>query len=168
MKLKGIEASTGPLGQGLSIACGMAISLKQQKRKNTVYILMSDGECDSGQMWEAVMTANKYKLDNLVAFIDRNNCQIDGTCDVVMPTEPLADKFISFGWKAFHADGHDTDSLLGAVESAKQVRDQPSIIIASTVKGHGVSFMENSYEWHSASITDEQCEKALADLEARR
>ena len=167
MKLKGIEASTGPLGQGLSIACGMAISFKQQKRDNTVYILMSDGECDSGQMWEAAMTANKYKLDNIIAFIDRNNCQIDGTCDEVMPTEPLSDKFISFGWEVFQADGHDTDSLLGAIEKAKEVKEKPSVIIAVTIKGHGVSFMENRYEWHSGSISDEQYQTALADLEAR-
>jgi len=167
LKLKGIEASTGPLGQGLSIACGMGISFKQQDRSNRVYIIIGDGECDSGQLWEAAMTAAKYKLNNIIAFIDRNNCQIDGTCSEVMPTEPLVDKFTSFGWKAFQADGHDTDSLLSVIDKAKQVKEKPSVIIASTIKGCGVSFMENRYEWHSGKITDEQYKKALADLEAR-
>ena len=167
LKLKGIEASTGPLGQGLSIASGMAISLKQQRRSNSVYILMSDGECDSGQSWEAAMTAAKYRLDNLLAIVDRNNCQIDGTCAEVMPTEPLWEKFASFGWEPILSDGHDTDALLRAISVAKRTKDKPSVIIASTIKGRGVSFMENRYEWHSGNVTKEQCELALAELEAR-
>jgi transketolase len=167
LKLKGIEASTGPLGQGLSIACGMAISLKQQRRSNSVYILLSDGECDSGQLWEAAMTAAKYRLDNLLAIVDRNNCQIDGTCAEVMPTEPLWEKFASFGWEVMQADGHDTEALLRAISVAKRTKDKPSVIIAATIKGYGVSFMENRYEWHSGNITKEQYELALAELEGR-
>ena len=167
LKLKGIEASTGPLGQGLSIACGMAISLKQQRRPNSVYILLSDGECNSGQLWEAAMTASKYRLDNLLAIVDRNNCQIDGTCAEVMPTEPLWEKFASFGWQVIQADGHDTDDLLRAISVAKRNKDKPSVIIAATIKGYGVSFMENRYEWHSGSLTNEQCELALAELEGK-
>lgn len=164
LKLKGIEASTGPLGQGLSIACGMAISLKQQRLSNRIYILLGDGECNSGQVWEAVMTAAKYQLDNIIAIIDRNNCQIDGCCDEVMPMEPLREKFSAFGWLALQADGHDIGSLLEAIKRAGESRNKPSVIIARTVKGRGVSFMENRYEWHSGSITAEQYEQAIAEL----
>ena len=167
LRLKGIEASTGPLGQGLSIACGMALSLKQQNRNNCVYIVLGEGECDSGQVWEAAMTATKYKLDNIIAIIDRNNCQIDGNCAEVMPTEPLSEKFSSFGWNVLQADGHDTASLLTALGAARRNKGKPSVIIALTVKGHGVSFMENRYEWHSGKLSQEQYERALADLEGR-
>jgi transketolase len=167
LRLSGIEVSTGPLGQGLSVACGIGISLKQQKRSNHVYVLTGDGELDSGQVWEAAMTAAKYSLDNLTVFVDRNNCQIDGTCDEVMPTEPLAAKFSAFGWQVFEANGHDISSLLEAVEQAGKTIGEPSVIIARTIKGFGVSFMENRFEWHSGSITDEQYDKALADLEEK-
>lgn len=168
VKLKGIEASTGPLGQGLSIACGMGISLKQQKRNNRVYIVMGDGECDSGQLWEAAMTASKYKLDNLTAVVDRNNCQIDGICDEVMPLEPLRDKFVSFGWEVFDTDGHDIDSLLNAFDAAAQVKGKPSVIIARTIKGRGISFMENRYEWHSGKLSKSQYEQALEELGVKK
>jgi transketolase len=164
LKLKGIEASTGPLGQGLSIACGMVISLKQQQRNNRVYVLMGDGECDSGQLWEAAMTAGKYELDNLTVIVDRNNCQIDGTCDEIMPLEPLGDRFKAFGWEVFGADGHDTDALLNAIEAAAHVKAKPSVIIAETVKGKGISFMENRYEWHSGKLSPEQYEQAAKEL----
>ena len=164
LKLPGIEASTGPLGQGLSIACGMAISLKQQRRPNRVYVLAGDGECNSGQLWEAAMTAAKYRLDNLVLIVDRNGCQIDGCCDEVMPMEPLGDKFAAFGFRVFQADGHDVGSLLRALEQAGASRDAPSVIIARTVKGRGVSFMAGRYEWHSGSLTAEQFEQGIAEL----
>jgi len=165
LKLKGIEASTGPLGQGLSIACGMGISLKQQRRTNRVYILLGDGECDSGQVWEAAMTASKYKLDNLIAIIDRNNLQIDGFCDEIMPTKPLGEKFASFRWEVFHADGHNVDSLLKVYDLARKVKRRPSVIIAKTVKGYGVSFMENLAEWHSGGVNEEQYKNAIEELE---
>jgi transketolase len=168
LKLAGIEASTGPLGQGLSLACGMAIALKQQARANRVYVLMGDGELDSGQVWEAAMTASKYGLDNLTALVDRNRCQVDGTTRDVMPTEPLADKFAAFGFRVFHADGHDTGSLLEAVRQSRRTRDKPSVVLARTVKGRGVSFMENRFQWHSGSVTPEEYARALADLEERR
>jgi transketolase len=164
LKLKGIEASTGPLGQGLSIACGMGISLKQQQRDNRVYILMGDGECDSGQLWEAAMTAGKYQLDNITAIVDRNNCQIDGNCDEIMPLEPLGDRFAAFGWHVFEADGHDIDSLLNAIEAAAHVKNKPSVILANTVKGKGISFMENRFEWHSGALSAEQYEQAAREL----
>jgi len=165
LKLKGIEASTGPLGQGLSIACGMGISLKQQIRANRVYVLLGDGECNSGQVWEAAMTASKYKLDNLIAVIDRNNLQIDGFCDEVMPTKLLGKKFASFGWEVFYADGHNIDSLLKAYDLAKKVKGRPSVIIAKTIKGYGVSFMENKAEWHSGGVNEEQYNTAIEKLE---
>lgn len=165
LKLKGIEASTGPLGQGLSIACGIGISLKQQIRANRVYVLLGDGECNSGQVWEAAMTASKYKLDNLIAIIDRNNLQIDDFCDEVMPTKPLGEKFASFGWEVFHADGHNIDSLLKAYDLARKVKRRPSVIIAKTVKGYGVSFMENLAEWHSGRVSEEQYKTAIEELE---
>jgi transketolase len=167
LKLPGIEASTGPLGQGLSLACGMAIGLKQQERSNHVYVLTGDGELDSGQVWEAAMTAAKYGLDNLTVFVDRNSCQVDGTTEDVMPTEPLGAKFTAFGFQVFHADGHDTESLLEALRHALGTSKKPSVIIARTVKGYGVSFMENRFQWHSGSVTPEEYEKALADLEER-
>jgi transketolase len=164
LKLKGIEASTGPLGQGLSIASGMGISLKQQHRSNRVYILMGDGECDSGQLWEAAMTASKYKLDNLTAIVDRNNCQIDGTCDEIMPLEPLGDRFTAFGWEVFTVDGHDIDALEKALDAAVRVKNKPSVIIANTIKGRGISFMENRFEWHSGALSKEQYEQAAKEL----
>jgi transketolase len=164
LKLKGIEVSTGPLGQFLSIACGMGISLKQQSKKNCVYILLGDGECNSGQVWEAAMTASKYNLDNLAAIIDRNNYQIDGPSEEVMPLEPLKDKFISFGWHVFHSDGHDPKSLIEAFHSARQQSGKPSVVIANTKKGYGVSFMENRQEWHSGKVTREQYEIGCAEL----
>lgn len=167
LKLAGIEASTGPLGQGLSLACGMAVGLKQQARSNHVYALMGDGELDSGQVWEAAMTASKYGLDNLTVFVDRNSCQVDGTTDDVMPTEPLADKFTAFGFRVFNADGHDTESLLDAVRQSLATPAKPSVILARTVKGYGVSFMENRYQWHSGSVTPEEYKRALADLEEK-
>jgi len=164
LKLKGIEASTGPLGQGLSLAAGMGISFKQQHRKNKIFIIMGDGECDSGQVWEAAMTAAKYKLDNLISIIDRNNLQIDGTCDEVMPTGSLEKKFSAFGWKTFSAEGHDISSLIGSIEKAEKVKDKPSVIVAKTVKGYGVSFMENRPEWHSGGLTEEQYKIAISEL----
>lgn len=165
LRLKGIDASTGSLGQGLSIACGIGISLKQQIRANRVYVLLGDGECNSGQVWEAAMTASKYKLDNLIAIIDRNNLQIDGSCIEVMPTEPLGEKFTSFGWEVFHVDGHNIDSLLKACDLARKVKRRPSVIIAKTVKGYGVSFMENLAEWHSGEVNKEQYKTAIEELE---
>lgn len=167
IKLKPVELSTGPLGQGLSMACGIAISLKQQKKANQVYILLSDGELDSGQVWEAAMTAAKYKLDNMIAIIDRNNSQIDGSVEEIMPTDPLDLKWKAFGWEVFTADGHSMESLISAIDSAKIKNSLPKIIIAGTIKGFGVSFMENRPEWHSGKVDKEQFELGLKELKNR-
>lgn len=164
LKVKGIEASTGALGQGLSIACGMAISLKQQKKTNGVYIVLGDGELDCGQVWEAAMTASKYCLDNILAIVDRNYLQIDGSTEDVMPLDPLDKKFSGFGWNVYFANGHDIESLLTIINEAKKSKGKPSVIIAKTIKGRGISFMEGKWEWHSGKVTPEQYKDCLAQL----
>ena len=165
LKLKSIEASTGALGQGLSLTCGMAISLKQQNMKNMIYIIFGDGELNSGQVWEAAMLASKYKLDNIIGIVDRNYLQIDGSTEKVMPLDPLEDKWTSFGWNVLNADGHDIQSLIYALDNAKKVKNRPSIIIARTTKGKGISFMENKWNWHSGKITKEEYKICLSELE---
>jgi len=167
LKLDGIEASTGPLGQGLSIGVGMGIAFRQQGRPNRVYVLSGDGECDSGQLWEAVMSASKYRLGNLILIVDRNNLQIDGTCDEIMPTEPLDARFASFGWNTRRVDGHSTEEIdrtIRELHGEQESDSRPAVIIAKTVKGRGVSFMENRVEWHSGGISREQYEQAVREL----
>ena len=164
LKLRGIEVSTGPLGQGFSIGCGMAIGLQKFGRPGRVYALLGDGELNSGQVWEAVMTAAKYRLGNLVAIVDRNGCQIDGETDDVMPLEPLAPKFTAFGWGVQEIDGHDVVAILEALRQAQSIPAAPQVIIARTVKGRGVSFMEGRYEWHSGQVSEEQARQASAEL----
>ncbi|MBM3705147.1 MAG: transketolase [Actinobacteria bacterium] len=166
-KLESIELSTGPLGQGLSMACGIAISLKQQNKNNRVYVLISDGELNSGQTWEAAMLASKYKLDNVIAIIDWNKSQVDGPTGEVMPTDPLDSKWKAFGWQVFKTDGHSIGSIIAAIDSAKIRNSIPKVIIASTVKGFGVSFMENNAEWHSGKLDREQFELGLKQLQDR-
>ena len=165
LKVQGIDYSSGPLGQGLSVACGMAAAAKQDGKDLYVYTLLGDGELDEGQVWEASMTAGHYKLDHLIAFVDRNRNQIDGTTEDVMTLEPLADKWAAFGWHVQVIDGHDTDAIKAAVEAAKAAAGRPSVIIANTVKGKGISFMENQYKWHSGQITPEQFAIGCKDLE---
>lgn len=161
----GVEASTGALGQGLSVAIGMALAEKLDKKNNyRIYCVLGDGECDSGNIWEAAMTASKFKLDNLVAIVDRNKLQLDGFTEDVMPLYPLDKKFGSFGWCTFKADGHDVSDLLKKIKKAKRLKGKPSMIIADTVKGKGVSFMENKVEWHGAPLTPELAEIALKEL----
>lgn len=167
LKVQGIDYSSGPLGQGLSVACGMAASAKLDRKSTTVYALMGDGELDEGQVWEAAMTAGHYKLDNLIAFVDRNMNQIDGSTEDVMALEPLADKWRAFGWSVQEVDGHDVDAIVAAIDRAKASKGKPSMIIANTIKGKGVSFMENQYKWHSGQITEEQYAQGLRDLEGR-
>ena len=164
LKLKGIDVSTGALGQGLSIACGMAIALKYDKKDNYVYIIMGDGEINSGQVWEAAMTASKYSLNNIIGFIDRNHLQINGSTEEVMPLEPLKDKWVSFGWNVLNANGHDIEALIEAINLAKQNKKKPNIIIAETIKGCGVSMMEGKWEWHSGKITEEQFKNCIYEL----
>lgn len=162
----GVDMSTGSLGQGLSAAVGMAIAGKMDSAAYRVYALMGDGEIEEGQIWEAAMSAAKYKLDNLCGIVDVNGLQIDGRTADVMPLEPLDAKFAAFGWNVIKADGHDFDSLRAALAAAKAEKGRPSVILAKTVKGKGVSFMENDPGWHGKAPNAEQYEQAMAELNA--
>lgn len=163
-KTPGVDMSTGSLGQGLSAANGMALAGKLDGKDYRVFVLLGDGEVAEGQIWEAAMAAAHYKLDNVTAVLDLNGLQIDGPTDSVMCTSPLAEKWRSFGWQVFEVDGHDVDALLAAFAKAKRVKDRPSIILAKTVKGKGVSFMENQAGWHGNAPSVEQGEQALKEL----
>ena len=167
-KLPGIEASTGSLGQGLSIANGMALAAKLDRKLYNVYVMLGDGEIEEGQVWEAAMFASHYKLDNLIAFLDRNRLQIDGETEQVMSIEPIADKWKAFGWEVREINGHDFKEIVDAVEWAKQVKGKPTMIIAHTVKVKGVSFMEGSVHFHGKPPNDEEYRIALQDLDAER
>lgn len=164
--VKGVDMSTGSLGQGISAAVGMALAGKLAKKDYRVYALLGDGEIAEGQVWEAAMAANKFHLDNLCAVIDLNGLQIDGTTEEVMPTEPVDKKFESFGWHVIKIDGHDFEQIDQAFEEAKATKGQPTVILAKTVKGKGVSFMENQAGWHGKAPNDEQFAQARAELEA--
>jgi transketolase len=159
-----LEASTGSLGQGLSIAIGAALGLRLDKKDNRVYCLMGDGEQQEGQIWEAAMSAAHYKLDNLCGIVDRNRLQIDGFTKDVMNYEPLEKKWESFGWHVITVDGHDIPELISAFEQAKRIKGKPTVVIADTIKGKGVSFMENVAIWHGQAPNDEETKKALNDL----
>ena len=159
----GIEISSGPLGQGLSQACGLAIALKSDKKKGHIYCLLSDGEQQEGQTWEAYMLAAKYHLSNLTAIIDRNMIQIGGNTEEIMPLENLVKKIEAFGWKTYEMDGHNFKKIIRTVKQAKQDK-QPSAIIAHTVPGKGVSFMEGNSSWHGKAPTQEQAKQAISEL----
>ncbi|PIN87025.1 transketolase [Candidatus Woesearchaeota archaeon CG10_big_fil_rev_8_21_14_0_10_44_13] len=159
-----IEASTGSLGQGLSIAIGMALGLRISDIRSRVYCMIGDGELDEGQVWEAAMSAAHYELDNLCAIIDNNGLQIDGWNEEIMNTAPLPDKFRAFGWHVIEIDGHDMSEILGAFHDAERMKDKPTVIIAETMKGKGVKFMENKVEWHGKAPTKEQAVIALREL----
>lgn len=163
-KVSGVEVSTGSLGQGLSIANGMALSAKIYKKDFRVYTLLGDGEVQEGQVWEAAMTAAHYKLDNLLAFIDCNNLQIDGNVTDVMNIEPLDKKFEAFGWNVIKIDGHNFEEILNAADESKKVKGKPTVVIAKTVKGKGVSFMENQCKFHGVAPTDEETVQAVKEL----
>ncbi|HEY59970.1 MAG TPA: transketolase [Anaerolineae bacterium] len=165
-KTPGIDFTTGSLGQGLSGGVGMALGLKRKKPSTHVYVLLSDGELNEGQVWEAAMAAAKFKLDNLTAIIDYNDLQLDGYCHEVMPFEPLREKWLAFNWQVFEMDGHDMGNILDTIEKAKRIKDKPSVIIAHTVKGKGVSFMEDKCDWHGKSPNDEQFVQAMKELGA--
>ena len=163
----GVDMSTGSLGQGISVAVGMALAGKLQQKDYRTYAILGDGEIAEGQVWEAMMAAAKYKLDNFCAIVDVNGLQIDGrTCDV-MPTEPLDEKFASFGAHVIKIDGHDFDAIKAAFAEAKTVKGKPAVILAKTVKGKGVSFMENNAGWHGKAPNAEQFAQAKAELEAK-
>ncbi len=160
----GVENSAGPLGQGISVAIGHALAAKLDKLDYTVYCSLGDGELNEGQVWEALMSINKFKLNNLICFVDRNDVQLSGDTKDIMPIEPLKDKFESFGTNVIEANGHDFDKIINAFDSAKN-SGKPSVIIFKTVMGKGVSFMEGSYKWHGIAPDDDQLAKALEELE---
>ncbi len=161
----GVEMSTGSLGQGLSAANGMALAGKLDKASWRVHVLLGDGEIQEGQIWEAAMAAAHYKLDNLVAFLDHNGLQIDGAVSNIMSVEPVADKWRAFGWHVIEIDGHNYQQIIAALDEAKGVKGKPTMIIAETVKGKGVSFMENEVGWHGNAPKPEELDQALSELE---
>lgn len=165
-KVAGVEASTGSLGQGISWAVGMALASKLDRRDYRVYALLGDGEIEEGLVWEALMAAHHYKLDNLTAFLDHNGLQIDGPICEVMSPEPVTDKFKAFGWETLVVDGHDPRQIMAALDQARSTKGHPTIIVADTVKGKGCSFMENKVEWHGTAPSKEQALLALAELDA--
>ncbi|WP_102399082.1 transketolase [Haloimpatiens massiliensis] len=160
----GIDMSTGSLGQGISAAVGMALAGKLDNKAYRVYALLGDGELGEGEVWEAAMSAAHYKLDNLTAFVDFNGLQIDGKCEEVMNSNPIDDKFKAFGWHVITIDGHDFEQIIKAIEEAKNTKDKPTVVICKTVKGKGVSFMENQAGWHGSAPSREQCEEALKEI----
>jgi transketolase len=165
-KTPGIEVSGGSLGQGLSIATGIALATKLNKESNRTYCMMGDGETQEGQIWEAAMAAGHHKLDNLCAILDYNHLQIDGRVEDVMNIHPVTDKWRAFNWNAIEIDGHDVAEVENAFKQAEEYKGKPTIIIASTVKGKGVSFMENNASWHGAAPNKQQLESALVQLQA--
>ncbi|MBQ8041381.1 MAG: transketolase [Lachnospiraceae bacterium] len=160
----GVDMSTGSLGQGISTAVGMAIAGKLDNKDYRVYTVLGDGEIQEGQVWEAAMMAGHKKLDNLVAVVDNNGLQIDGDIADVCSPYPIDEKFAAFGWHTINIDAHDFDAIRAAFNEAKATKGQPTVIIAKSIKGKGVSFMENQASWHGVAPHDEQCEKALAEL----
>ena len=165
-KIPGWDMSAGSLGHGLPVAMGMAIAGKYDKKDYRVYCIIGDGESGEGSVWEAALSAPKFKLDNLIAFTDRNRLCVDGPTEEVLPLEPLREKWEAFGWEVFEMNGHDMAEILCTVEAAKaSANGKPKMIIMNTVKGKGISFMENVRSWHGASITDEQYQQILKELE---
>ncbi len=162
--LPGIETTSGPLGEGISQSIGMALAARMDNKRHQIYCLTSDGEHQEGNTWEAIMFAAKYKLDNLTVVIDRNNIQIDGTTENVMPLETLRLKYESFNWYVIETDGNNLEGFVDAVRQARSVHEQPSVIIAHTIPGLGVDFMENNYLWHGKSPDEKQAKEALSEL----
>lgn len=163
----GVDMSSGSLGQGISTACGMALAGKLDNKSYKVYSILGDGEIEEGQVWEAAMFAAHYKLDNLVAIVDRNGLQIDGPITEVCSPEPITDKFTAFGWHVITMDAHDFDSIDNAFSEAETIMGKPVAIIQNSVKGKGVSFMENQVGWHGTAPNKEQYEQAMAELSAQ-
>ena len=165
-KVPGVDMSTGSLGQGISAACGMALSGKLSNDFYKVYAILGDGEIEEGEVWEAAMFAAHYKLDNLTAFLDYNGLQIDGDITKVMNSLPIDKKFEAFNWHVIHIDAHDFEQIQAAVEEAKQRKGMPTLVLAKSVKGKGVSFMEGQAAWHGAAPNDEQYAQAISELDA--
>jgi transketolase len=166
--LPSVETTSGPLGEGLAQGVGMALAAKFDKKDWRVYVVTSDAEHQCGLHWEAMMTAGKFKLDNLMCIIDRNFIQIDGSTEDIMPLEPLGDKYRSFNWEVFEVDGHDMNAIIETIEKAKLVKGKPTVIVANTIPGKGVSYMEGDYTWHGKPPNKEQAAVALAELQADR
>lgn len=166
MTTPGVDMESGSLGNGLSAAVGMAMSSKLKKINNYIYCVLGDGELQEGMVWEAAMCAAHHQLGNLIAWVDQNRLQITGTVEEIMRIEPLADKWRSFGWQVITIDGHCFDEIFAAAEAAKKQTDVPTVIIADTVKGKGVSFMENVLAWHRGVISSEQYQQAIAEINA--
>ena len=164
LRLPGLETTSGPLGEGLSQASGIAYALKMDDKKQRVYCLMSDGEQEEGNIWEAVMFAGKYKLHNLTAVMDRNNIQIDGMTEDVMPLEPVADKYRAFNWHVLEVDGHNMRQFIEAVDEAKTIVEKPTLIIAHTIPGKGVPEIEFDYRWHGKPPTPEEGKRFLKEI----
>ncbi|MFA6461214.1 MAG: transketolase [Candidatus Woesearchaeota archaeon] len=164
--LPGLEFSTASLGQGLGAAVGMALAAKLKKQKHYIYCITSDGEHDEGSTWEAVNAAHKYKLNNLINIIDRNNIQISGFTHNVWPLESLKEKYESYGWKVFEINGHEFKQIISVINQAKKSKDNPVCIISYNIPGKGVSFMEHDYHWHGKTPNDEETKKALKELQA--
>ncbi|EKD68578.1 MAG: hypothetical protein ACD_47C00542G0001 [uncultured bacterium] len=164
-KCPGVEATGGPLGQGFSFSIGMALGLKLSKSASRIYTLLGDGECQEGLVWEAAMSAGHYKLDNLCVILDYNGLQIDGEVEKIMGVAPIADKFRAFNFNVIEIDGHDYQSIDSAFGLAGAKKGKPTMVVAHTVKGKGVSFMENNYTWHGKAPNKEQYEQAIAELE---
>lgn len=163
-KLPGLETTSGPLGSGLAQSAGYAYAARMDGRRFRVYCITSDGEHNEGNHWEAVMFVGKYKLPNLTVFVDRNNIQIDGYTEDVMPLEPLKEKYEAFGWHALDIDGHNMEEIIDAVGHARATYEKPTVIICHTIPGKGVSFMENKFEWHGKPPSKEEAKQALHDL----
>ncbi len=163
-KTRGIEVSTGSLGQGLSMGAGMALGLKMDQLRNRVYVLLGDGELQEGQVWEAAMASAHYKLDNLCAIVDRNGLQIDGAVEDIMDIEPLSDKWKSFGWNVIGVDGHNFSALRSAFNVAREIKEKPTVIIAKTIKGKGSSIFENKVHYHGVPPSDEELKTAIKEL----
>ena len=165
--IPGVDMSSGSLGQGISTSCGMALAGKTDGKSYKVYTVLGDGEIEEGQVWEAAMFAAHYKLDNLVAIVDNNGLQIDGPITEVCSPEPITDKFAAFGWHVITMDAHDFDSIDAAFSEAETIKDKPVAIIQKSVKGKGVSFMENQVSWHGTAPNKEQYDQAMAELNAQ-
>lgn len=161
----GVDMSTGSLGQGLSAANGMALAAKLDNKDYKMYVILGDGEVQEGQIWEAAMSSAHYKLDNVIAILDFNGLQIDGSNEEVMNINPIDEKFAAFGWHVIKIDGHDLEAISNAVDEAKDVKGKPTVIIAKTVKGKGVSFMENNAGWHGTAPNEDQRKAAIEELE---
>lgn len=165
-KPPGVDMTTGSLGTGLAIGLGIALGLRLAEKDSRVYVMLGDGELNEGLIWETALAGAKFQLNHLIAIVDYNNLQLDGTCDVVMPIEPIEDKWKAFGWQVQVINGHDMDQIIKAIEIAMTNQKGPMVIIAHTVKGKGVSFMENECDWHGKAPNDQQFHAAMKELEA--